>query len=539
MAGGPGSIECAPRTAARVAAQRQLRGVQRVVVSTVAVALVGLAAAQLAFATSAQHAPSARDTTPPSAPKVRGPRLTSNHAPTFRFRSVDSGTPTGKLRYRCAFDSRNLHACRRIYRQHLTTRQHLLRVTALDRAGNQSRITTVHVSIIGSEPSHEIAIRNSGGVGAFYDRISGAPFVPRGNGYVRVGGSPIPEHDEFRLGSYDALRAEAGLERMHADGYNVVRVWLDSVRCPSDCLRDPLTRGLSTAYMKNVADFIRRAKANHLFVMLTNDWLPDDSIYSDMLAQSCCSGWGGYNLYQLSQGGVAATSAFWRDVIRRLIVLRAPLDAILAYELRNELWFDSDMPPLSQASGLVTPEDGVTYDMSSSSDRQRMLDDNLVYWINHIRSAIREVDPTALVTVGFFPPQGPNTTRVGDPRVIETGPAIEQSTADFIDLHAYLEPPGGLTLAQLAENYGITSTTRKPVIMGEFGASTYWWPTPAQAAAALQSWQSESCKFGFDGWILFTWDTSLVEWPNHWSAEAGHGEIAQALAPKNRPDPCS
>jgi hypothetical protein len=96
-----------------------------------------------------------------------------------------------------------------------------------------------------------------------------------------------------------------------------------------------------------------------------------------------------------------------------------------------------------------------------------------------------------------------------------------------------------LTLAQLAENYGITSTTRKPVIMGEFGASTYWWSTPAQAAAALQSWQSESCKFGFDGWILFTWDTSLVEWPNHWSAEAGHGEIAQALAPKNRPDPCS
>jgi M6 family metalloprotease-like protein len=153
MLGGQSSIDRGPRARVAVAPQRQPRGVQRVIATTVAVAFLGLVAAQLASATSARHTPSARDTTPPSVPKVRGPRRTPNHAPTFRFRSIDHGTPTGKLRYRCAFDSRHLHACRPIYRQHLTTRRHLLRVRAQDRAGNTSRITTVRVKIIAVQVS--------------------------------------------------------------------------------------------------------------------------------------------------------------------------------------------------------------------------------------------------------------------------------------------------------------------------------------------------------------------------------------------------
>jgi dsDNA-specific endonuclease/ATPase MutS2 len=47
-----------------------------------------------------------------------------------------------------------------------------------------------------------------------------------------------------------------------------------------------------------------------------------------------------------------------------------------------------------------------------------------------------------LVSVGFFHPQAPNPSRIGDPRVVVSAPAIWQSQLDFIDLHAENLLPG-------------------------------------------------------------------------------------------------
>src|SRR5690349_14215577 len=78
----------------------------------------------------------------------------------------------------------------------------------------------------GSE--HRIAVRVVSGAGEFYDRVTGQKFVPRGNNYIRLGpqttldGKHIITHSAFNPGSYDPARATLALQRMHADGYNIV-----------------------------------------------------------------------------------------------------------------------------------------------------------------------------------------------------------------------------------------------------------------------------------------------------------------------------
>ena len=229
-----------------------------------------------------------------------------------------------------------------------------------------------------------------------------------------------------------------------------------------------------------------------------------------------------------------AEAQFWRDLILELTSQHAPLDVIFAYQLRNELAFDSNLPPFSLSSGVVTTANGATYDMSSQEDKQRMMDEGLVYWIDATRTEILHLDPTALVTVGFFVPQKPHPSRIGDPRVIETRPAIWESSADFIDLHPY--PGFELTLPQYVDNFGMAGMRVKPILMGEFGAARSSYATEAGAARALHDWQVESCNYGFDGWLLWTWDTE--EQTDFYNGLTGDGLINQALAPSNRPDPC-
>jgi hypothetical protein len=212
---------------------------------------------------------------------------------------------------------------------------------------------------------------------------------------------------------------------------------------------------------------------------------------------------------------------------------------LLAYEIRSEYYYDSDQPPLSWTSGLVTTADGLTYNMSDPASRQQMMDNGLVYFTDHVRAAILEVDPTALVTIGFFWPQDPNPARLGDPRVIEAYPAIAGSTADFVDIHGYAIP-GELTVPQLIENFKpVGHQQGKPVLMGEFGAFKFSCPTISQAAAVLQDWQVQTCAAQVKGWLLWTWDTEEPEQvPPLWAAMSGDGSINQSLAPAFRPDPC-
>ena len=387
-----------------------------------------------------------------------------------------------------------------------------------------------------ASPEHRIGIRVVDGVAEFYDRVTGERFVPRGNNYIRLAeqqstsGEMMFYHSTFNVGLYDAMLAEESLRRMHADGYNVVRVFVQG-NCMTGCIGDP-AEGLSDAYVANVADFLQRAKAYDIFVILTTDAEPATRHYISVLDTTWSEDFGGTNSYFLSGGGILVGRAFWQDLIEELLNQDAPLDMIFAYALRNELFFETNAPPLSLTSGMVSTANGKTYDMASEEDRQHMLDENLVLWIDQIRAAILELDPTALVTVGFFPPDSPNPWPSA-PRFIRTYAAIWESSVDFLDLHPY---PGGYSLGDLVENFEMEGLVLKPVIMGEFGASRSTYASASDTARALHDWQVDSCHYGFDGWLLWTWDSD--EQTDFYNGLADGGLINQVLAPAGRSDPC-
>jgi hypothetical protein len=371
--------------------------------------------------------------------------------------------------------------------------------------------------------AHRIGVRVVDGAGELFDTATGSRFVARGNNLIRLNGY----HVTLDPGFYDSARIEQTLTDMERDGYNVVRLFHDH---RIGGLVEGST-GLSPAYLDSAVDLLRRAKAHGVQVMFTQDWLPDGDAY----AFNSDPGIDGINSAYLSTGGVDANARFFADFARGLIDRGAALDALLAYELRNELHFTATDLPFSRHTGTVTTANGRTYDLAIASARRRMLEDGLLHWTERTRNAVLAVDPTALVAVGFFQPMGPNTSRMGDDRIIETAAAITRSSADFIDLHGY--PGGDLDLPSLVENFGLPRVTAKPILLGEFGASHQAYPTAEDAVRALLDWQVTSCRFGFDGWLLWTWDTT--EQPEFWNARDAAGLLERSFAPATRPNPCA
>jgi F5/8 type C domain/Cellulase (glycosyl hydrolase family 5) len=373
-------------------------------------------------------------------------------------------------------------------------------------------------------PEHRIGVREVNGVQGFYDRTTGIKFVPRGMNYIRVGNVQPPctdinvvYHTTFNVGVYDAPRAELALAAMQQDGYNVVRVFLSH-----SCLVNP-DKSLSDDYMRNLADFIQRAKAHHIFVLITSD---------DLEGLAGAIPWREQvqwpNSHLLTAEDIPAEIRIWQNLIREMVKLQTPIDDIFAYDLDNEVSFRKDVPPLSLTSGTIQTGNGSSYDMADPKAKQQMMDDNLVNWIDRVRAGIRQIDPTALVEVSF--PALPRK----DPRFVRAYPALAFSTADFIDLHPY--PGFGGTLPLLVDYFEMRGIT-KPILMGEFGTNTSDFLTAADAGQVAQDWQVESCRYGFDGWLFWTWDTT--EDKNFWTA-VDQGEIINRyLAPATRPDPCA
>jgi hypothetical protein len=387
---------------------------------------------------------------------------------------------------------------------------------------------------------HRIGVRTgSDGLAELYDLAANSTFTARGNNYIRLatqtdfGGNPVVYHSTFNVGLYDAARSEAALTTMQARGFNTVRVFLNGC-CVGSI--GASAGGLDGQYIANVVDFLARAKQHSIYVIFTQDWLPARGGYDPACPQYPL--FDDVNLLNLCSGGVAASRKFQHEFVQSLVAAGAALDAILAYELRNEYYYESSKGPLNASSGTVTAANGSTYDMSDLAARQRMMDEGLVYFTNQVGAAIRELDPTALVTVGFFWPQTPNPTRIGDTRLISVYPAIASSTADLVDIHGY-SIPGDLNMDQLMQNYAVAGFQKtKPVIMGEFGAFQNSYALIGDAAAALEAWQIAGCPYHLRGWLLWTWDTA-EQVPGLWTDQAGDGSVDRALAPASRPDPCA
>lgn len=386
--------------------------------------------------------------------------------------------------------------------------------------------------------AHRIQVRTAGGKAELYDRVTGRPFIMRGNNYVRIAdlkkiveNRSLQYHSVFNVGRYNKSAAASAMKQMAADGYNTVRVFLNAIT-EGGMLGMSLTRS-SSAYLNNVVSFLTLAKKYQLYVILTLDgfsMVPPANRLEPIWGPNYQS----TNFQILSPEGVAANRSMFSTLAAELIRRGAPLESILAYELRNELTFEPDIQPLSLGSGHVRTANGTTYDLSSPAERERMLDEGLVFWIDQVRSAIRSVDPTALVTVGLIPPAKPHPMRLGERRLSVTSGAIRKSTADFIDIHVYPQLDG-MTMKEFAENFDLVGVRNKPIVIGEFGALFAAYPSAEDAAESMVSLQAAASSYGFQGWLFWAWDDYSGR--DMWAALDSNAVIGKALAPSRRPGP--
>ncbi len=392
---------------------------------------------------------------------------------------------------------------------------------------------TVLLSMSHSQTQHRIGIRTTSATAEFFDKDNGHKFIPRGANYLQLGWDGNAVVDRlFSPQYYDHDKIKQSLHHMRDLGYNTVRVFVDN--CGGDCIGNP-TGGLSSNFLDNIVDFLKEAKRQQIYVILTSNDLPSQGGYVSQIEAQCCGTFDGYmNTQYLSPVGLAVYRNYWQTVVRELKAKGAPLDIILAYALRNEQFFLNDQPPLSLNSGLVTTANGKTYNMANPTEKRQMTAEGLTYWIGEIRRVIQTVDSTALFTIGFFAPDTPNAWRQ-DNRFVDVTPVLNDTAIDFLDFHIY-PGPGGLSMQQYFENFGSSGYESKPIVLGEFGGFKFVYLTPEEAAQDLQAWQVESCQYGIDGWLHWHWEgTNDAE---VWTGSEANEAINKALSATEHSDPC-
>jgi F5/8 type C domain len=361
----------------------------------------------------------------------------------------------------------------------------------------------------------------------FVDARTGQQFTPVGvNLLLKLGGGG----GDRLFSNYDPAWVETQLDEISDLGFNTVRFFLDMcMECTSS------ESGIRSEYLDKLADLLTRLERHGLVALPTSNDVPDPG-YSNRLP--CCEPFGGYrNSLYLSDEGHAIAVEYWTDLIEGVQQRGAPTHHVLGWELANEQFVLRDVAPISMTEGSVTAADGVSYDLSDDSAVAEMVVSNLRAYITTVGDAVRRLDDGALVTMGFFSAAEPGAGRAAsDNRWVVPDAILEESTLDFIDLHAY--PGFGGTWESIGNAYGLTDESPGyPLLLGEFGAFEQAYPDASEGAAAMARWQAASCDLGFGGWLLWFWGADKDD--EVYTADANDAVVASAVSPLVRPDPCA
>jgi len=370
------------------------------------------------------------------------------------------------------------------------------------------------------------------GVGEFYDKQTDATFVPRGANYGFVPLGNGFTNLVLKVGIYDPQRTRDDLGTLAGLGYNTVRVFLDHCNKGPGCIGDSDNIGLNAEYLDNIADMMSAARETGIYILFTSNDLPDQGGYAEEANLGSGGDFAGYrNSYYLRPHAVAATRRYWRDLLSGLVERDAAFETVLGWQLLNEQWMFRDQPPLSLDSGMVETTTG-SYDMSDPDQKAQMISDGIIYYIDQMKEEILVHDPTALVTMGFFVPE------IAAPDwYVETASLLEKSDLDFFDFHAY---PGGPSLEAHADHFGMRGFDAKPIILGEYGAFRHIYPEIDSAARVISNWVAESCQYGFDGWLYWTYYPSDASAGDRtWGLVEEDDYLLNLFAPVNQPDPCT
>lgn len=372
-------------------------------------------------------------------------------------------------------------------------------------------------------PLPRIAVRSGDPYAEFYNTVTGKKFQPIGSSYVRlyVKKDGTVFHCNFAEGQYDAKRAEKALKKMAESGYNVVRVWLYHGHFglrPILSVEGPYetdTPELYEPYMKNLLDFIERATRHRVYIQLAIDRTPQNRYYTSMVNEGYPQVEGSINREYMVPDAIVAKEIYIDHIMQALKEHNpALLTTIFAYEIRNEIHTRADQAPFNATLGVVKTAAG-EYDMSDPQSRQACQDENVTLYLNRCVDRIKKHDPQALTTSSIFTfapvkkiglaGKGLLPVDMEDNRWPVRPSVILASKLDFVDIHNYY--PWKWMEGLESSEWESLDKTQKPFMAGEFGAHRTAFSKVEDAAEALFEYRRQILDSGFQGALLFTWDT--------------------------------
>jgi hypothetical protein len=414
--------------------------------------------------------------------------------------------------------------------------------------GRPEGVSPLEVPMDPVPPISRIGITQVDGRAEFVHQATGKVFHPIGMNYVPLRHG---DHAAFEAATsvdgpfYDPLEAETVLRFLRQNGYNTVRVFLAGRREENPGLSgEAETVGLYTPYLDNLADFLQRASANgiHVIMNFADVDLPRNNYFREKVGNKK----GTENLFH--EAGVVA---FREMIASTLGYLKAKnpdlLKAILGVQFNNEVDAKLTQWPFTE-SGAVTTANGKTYDMLVPEDRLRCYEDGLAFYYQQLCNAVKSVDKNLLTCEGIFVAAAVGRDhRLGaatfDPANLAKGfewergaglrvppplTVLAKAPLDFVDVHLY--PPGSLAsfeeqvedlLQSSLYREGVAAGlgSKKPVILGEFGAfkKHVEADTKDGITGGVNRWKTVrnlACgKYGFVGylgWSLETFDQTDI-----------------------------
>jgi hypothetical protein len=336
---------------------------------------------------------------------------------------------------------------------------------------------------------------------------------------------------------YDPVEVRDVFRHLSEFGYNTVRIFFDICSQDPSGFTNSRGDGLNPGYLDNMADLMRIAGEEGIYVVFTANAIPDGGGYWPYFDSIFFSGDragfdDGRNADWLHEAGVETKRKVWRDLLEGLAEREAPFEVVLGWSLTNEYWLWGDeAPPFTLTEGEVTTANGTTYDMADPAQKQRMAVDGALYFIDQIVATIKELDPEGLTTMGFYAPYFRPTGYIVTPDIIDVAPL------DFWDFHAYYG--SDLTIEEQAESFGMVGYEEKPIIMGETASGYENVPSTVSALQFGLEWIAASCEMGFDGWLYW----GYYPWPEDvggkaWAMLEDDQRIFEGMSPRNQPDPC-
>ena len=355
-----------------------------------------------------------------------------------------------------------------------------------------------------------------------------------GNNYIKLAWVP-GFHANFVDGIYNKAEALADLHKMAQDKYNFVRVFINDAQIGDS------KGGLSESYMDNLADFIKMARDNNIYVFLTINLPPVDGGYRIGVKPDDT-----INVLFLTKGGDLAQEKYLTDLTTKLGEYGVTDNII--YSLINEAFFDKR----ALRDGSIVVFNGKSYGMPQ--DLNDLMADSLIDYINRSAKAIRKIDPTALIAFGSF-----NKDAVDYPdrfEVVATARVMrEAKELDIYDAHMYYTEEISPDEAFKREAASFQETTIDKLVpfdvfapnvlvqMNEFGIFVPG-RTPLNidntkdVAKALQRWVIMADCYGIESRALWHWkdiDDPTGQYVDdiYTGIKDGDDTIEKALAPGN------